>query len=67
MKFNHFSGQSDSEIQIDGVGYIKTTQYKGKYTFLIEDYGVEKQLMVVNVLVTNIYSIILENSYQAIK
>jgi len=64
LKFTNFKGQAEREIQIDEVGYIKTTQNKGKYTFLVEDYGIEKQLMAVNILVTNIYSIILENSYK---
>ena len=66
MKYTQFNEQYERGISIDSVGHITTTQNKGKYTVMVEDFGIEKQLMIVNVLVTSIYSILVENSYKVL-
>ncbi len=49
---------------VSDTGLISTTNEKGKATVLVEDTQVDTQAMMINVAVSNIYSIFIENSYK---
>jgi hypothetical protein len=58
-----------SQKNLNGVsmsenGYLSTSNEKGKTTVLVEDSQDESQMMMLNVAITNIYSIFIENSYK---
>ena len=54
---------SASKVSLSETGLLTTQGEKGRVTVLVEDTEVDSELLMVNVLITNIYSILVENSY----
>jgi len=53
-----------SGLYLSETGLISTSNEKGKATVLVEDTQIDNQVMMINLAVSNIYSIFIENSYK---
>ena len=51
-----------SSVTLSDKGLLTTSNEKGKITIMAEDRDTELQIMMVNILITNIYSIFVEHS-----
>lgn len=54
-------------VYVTDTGYLSTSNEKGKTSVLVEDTQTDGEMMMLNIAITSIYSIFIENSYKVIK
>ena len=53
-------------VELDSNGIIKTNEMKGKTNFIFQSIS-DEQFIILNVLITPIYSLIVDKSYKVLK
>ena len=64
LRYSVFSPTSNTRVSLTESGLLTTYGEKGKVSILIEDTEVESEIIMLDILITNVYSIFVENSYQ---
>jgi len=66
LRYSIFSPISNTRVSLSESGLLTTYGEKGKVSILVEDTEIDSEIIMIDVLITNIHSIFVENSYKVI-